>query len=387
MARQMSGRSRPTGESAPLRVITVVGARPQFIKAAAISKALAQLNKTGDIEIVEVLVHTGQHYDDEMSATFFSELGLRTATHNLGVGSGPHGAQTGEMLKRLEPVLVEEAPDVVLAYGDTNSTLAAALAAAKLNLPVAHVEAGLRSYRKDMAEEINRVVTDHLSSLLFCPSSNSAQNLEREGITQGVTISGDVMYDVMLQHLPRADCSLLLAELDVEAGKYAVATVHRAENTDVGPRLGDIMGALADLSAAGLPVILPLHPRTRQRLGDWSAPGVHIIEPATYHQMLGLQRLARVILTDSGGMQKEAYWLGVPCVTLRDETEWPETVDLGWNVIAGTDRSLIVEAGLVARRGSEGSSAYGEGGSSLRIGEALAQWHRSQQTVGSTLDA
>jgi UDP-GlcNAc3NAcA epimerase len=364
---------------ASLRVLTVVGARPQFIKAAAISRALENMNRSGGLaQFHEVLVHTGQHYDDEMSAAFFSELGLLTPAHNLGVGSGHHGAQTGEMLKRLEPVLLSEAPDLVLVYGDTNTTLAASLAAAKLNLPVAHVEAGLRSYRKDMPEEVNRVVTDHLSTLLFCPSPHSARNLEREGITAGVTVSGDVMFDVMLHHLPRADCSMLLTRLGLEPGQYALATVHRAENTDDEVRLTSIMAALTDLSGTGLPVILPLHPRTRQRLGDGNVPGVRIIKPAAYEQMLCLQQSARVILTDSGGIQKEAYWLGVPCVTLRDETEWPETVDKGWNVLAGTDRSRVVRAAIDAKHGPDRPPIYGEGNSAETTVRAIARWHQGQ---------
>jgi UDP-GlcNAc3NAcA epimerase len=348
-----------------LKMTTIVGARPQFIKVAAVSRAINRHNAAyPDQAIREMLIHTGQHYDYEMSAVFFRELGLPEPAHHLGVGAGPHGAQTGEMLKRVETVLLEERPDLVLVYGDTNSTLAGALTAAKLHLPVAHVEAGLRSFNRQMPEEVNRILTDQLATWLFCPSEQAVQNLVREGIQENIHLIGDVMYDVLLWHLPLAQQHIeFLKELDLQPGDYALATVHRAENTDDDRRLTAIFAALERLAEDGLPVILPLHPRTRKALSSlgFSPKGVKMAPPISYQEMLCLEANARVILTDSGGVQKEAYWLGVPCVTLREETEWVETVEAGWNVLAGCDPDQIVEVARNARPGNDQSPLYGDG--------------------------
>lgn len=361
----------------PLKVATVVGARPQFIKAAAISRAIAQHNATcSERTITEVLIHTGQHYDYKMSAVFFHELGLPEPTHHLGVGSGPHGAQTGEMLKQLEAVLLRDKPDLVLVQGDTNSTLAGALAAAKLHVPVAHVEAGLRSFNQRMPEEVNRILTDHLATWLFCPSEQAVQNLAREGIREGVHLVGDVMYDVLLWHLPRArEHQSLLTERGLQPGSYALATIHRAENTDDPQRLRSIFTALERLAQDGLPVVIPLHPRTDKALASVGIvlERVHAMPPISYEEMLCLEANARVILTDSGGLQKEAYWLGVPCVTLREETEWVETVIVGWNVLVGCDLDRVIEAAHRARPNRSGPSLYGDGHAAERIVCCLAE--------------
>lgn len=360
----------------PLKIATVVGARPQFIKAAAISRALA---KHGALHpgrpLTEVMIHTGQHYDAGMSDVFFAELGLPTPAYHLEVGSGPHGAQTGEMLKRLESSLLEAQPDIVLVYGDTNSTLAGALVAAKLQMPLAHVEAGLRSFNRRMPEEINRIVADRLSSWLFGSSEESRRNLAREGIETGVHIVGDVMYDVLLWHRGRATTNRTMTEsLGLESRGYALATVHRAENTDTPDRLRAIIAAFEALPAHGLRVVWPLHPRTRRVLQEMSLTprGIDMRPPASYEEMLALAAGARVILTDSGGVQKEAYWLGIPCVTLRDETEWVETVTAGWNRLVGCRTAAIIEAALQAKKPSDRGALYGDGDAAGRIVSVLA---------------
>lgn len=360
-----------------MKVVSVVGARPQFIKAAAVSRAIARRNVGGLAGAVsEVLVHTGQHYDDGMSAVFFRELGLADSAHNLAVGSGSHATQTGEMLQRLEPILLQEKPDVVVVYGDTNSTLAGALVAAKLGLPIAHVEAGLRSFNRRMPEEINRVVTDHLSTWLFCPSREAVDNLESEGIREGVHQVGDVMYDVLLWQRLRA---LALSDAgsirDLRPGEYALTTVHRAENTDDPKRLRAIFEALERIAEQDLTVVVPLHPRTQKALAGAGlvAHGLKVLPPASYEQMLTLEMNARVILTDSGGVQKEAYWLGVPCVTLRDETEWPETLAGGWNVLVGVDSGRITSETLRARPLTDRPHVYGDGHAAERIVSVLLQ--------------
>ena len=321
-----------------VRFLTVLGARPQFIKAAPLSAVLRR-------QYHEVIVHTGQHYDHQMSDVFFEQLGIPSPDHHLDVGSGSHGEQTGTMLTRLEAVMQREPPDVVLVYGDTNSTLAGALAAAKLNIPVAHVEAGLRSFNRAMPEEINRVVTDHLSTWLFAPSSHAERQLATEGLSRGVHVVGDIMLDAVLQHAERARRSSPYPQAaNVCAGMFYLCTVHRAENTDRPERLRGILEGLARLDQ---PVVLPLHPRTRKRLTEFGlTPGlnVRVIEPVGYLDMLQLERSAATILTDSGGIQKEAYYLEVPCVTLREETEWVETTDIGWNALAGTDPDAIMAA-------------------------------------------
>jgi UDP-GlcNAc3NAcA epimerase len=345
-----------------MKFLTVVGARPQFVKAAPLSRELRKNHQ-------EVLVHTGQHYDQGMSAVFFTELEIAEPDHNLGIGSGPHGSQTGAMLAALEEVMLSERPDAVIVYGDTNSTLAGALAAVKLNLPVAHVEAGLRSFNRRMPEEINRLVSDHVATWLFAPSQGAADQLEAEGITNGVHVVGDIMIDALRIHSPRAALPL---SLGVTPGKYALATVHRAENTDDPERLQAI---LRGLGALELPVILPLHPRTRKMLAEFGltiASSIRLVEPVGYLEMLALEASAAMILTDSGGVQKEAYHFGVPCLTLRDETEWTETLELGWNRLCGADADRIAAAArqLPARQ-TPRPALYGDGHAAERIVEAL----------------
>jgi len=320
-----------------VKIVTVVGARPQFIKAAPVSRALRKQH-------TEILVHTGQHYDNNMSAVFFEELDIPEPDYNLGIGSASHGAQTGAMLAAIEEVLLKERPDWMLVYGDTNSTLAGALAAVKLHIKVAHVEAGLRSFNRLMPEEINRLLTDHVSDLLLCPSQTAADNLKAEGVTRGVHVVGDVMADALAYAVARsAGRSQVLPRLGLTAKKYLLVTIHRAENTDDPGRITSILSALNDLQET---VVFPVHPRTRavlEKLDCVIQPHVLLIEPVGYLDMAQLEQSARMILTDSGGIQKEAYWLGVPCVTLRDETEWVETVAAGWNVLAGADEGTIVE--------------------------------------------
>jgi UDP-GlcNAc3NAcA epimerase len=327
-----------------MKIVTIVGARPQFIKAAPVSKALRPAGH------VEVLIHTGQHYDYRMSQVFFDELGIPQPDVNLEVGSGSHGWQTAQMLMHLEEVLIAEKPDWVLVYGDTNSTLAGALAAVKLRIPLAHVEAGLRSFNREMPEEHNRVVADHCSDLLFCPTQTAVSHLSREGVTQGVHLVGDTMYDAVLQFAAIANQhSTIMQKLELKPREYLLATVHRPYNTDVAENLHNILAAFSDIE---VPIIFPVHPRTKSKIAelneDWGSkhgtPNVRMIEPVGYLDMLVLEQNARMILTDSGGMQKEAYFFGVPCLTLRPETEWVETVDAGWNVVVGANQAQIVQA-------------------------------------------
>lgn len=328
------------------RVVTVVGARPQFVKAATVSRAIAAHNAASPAHsVTETVVHTGQHYDANLSGVFFEELGLRSPAHHLGVGSGTQARQTAQMLAQVEAVLEHERPDWLIVYGDTNSTLAGALAAAKLHIPIAHVEAGLRSFNRRMPEEINRVLTDRLSALLCCPTRTATANLAAEGITDRVRLTGDVMYDSLLHEVGRAERrGDVLSRLNIRPRQYVLATVHRAENTDDAERLDEIVSAL---EAVACPVVWPMHPRARARLAELRrSPGgsLRILEPVSYHEMLMLEKRARVIATDSGGVQKEAYFFGVPCVTLRDETEWVELVQAGWNRLAGARRDSIASA-------------------------------------------
>ena len=356
-----------------MRIVTVVGARPQFVKAAALGRALRRRH-------TEVLLHTGQHYDEEMSAVFFRELEIPEPDYNLGIGSAAHGAQTGEMLAGVEAVLLKEKPDWVLVYGDTNSTLAGALAAAKLGLPVAHVEAGLRSFNRRMPEEINRVLTDHLASLLFCPSRAAAENLAREGVVRGVHVVGDIMKDALsaAARLARAR-SGILRRLGLEPKRFLLATVHRAENTDDARRLRGILAALAEL-ARSEPVVFPVHPRARKCIralaGGKASGRLRMIDPVGYLDMVMLERSARMILTDSGGVQKEAYWLGVPCVTLRDETEWVETTAAGWNVVVGADAGRITAAVRRHAAPAKHPALYGDGKAAQRCVRLLERCRR-----------
>jgi UDP-GlcNAc3NAcA epimerase len=357
------------------KIVTVLGARPQFIKASVVSSALRQ---SGNLH--EVQVHTGQHFDANMSDVFFSELGMAPPAYQLDIHGGRHGAMTGRMLAAVEQVLVDEHPDAVLVYGDTNSTLAGALAAAKLRIPVAHVEAGLRSFNLAMPEEVNRILTDRISRWLFTPTVTAREHLLREGVAQACIVPvGDVMYDVALHHGARVGAAGgVLGALGLAPGAYALATVHRAENTDDARRLDAIVAALQTLSLR-LPVVWPLHPRTRgvlqqagrlQALGD----GLHLIHPVGYLDMVQLEKYAALVATDSGGVQKEAFFHGVPCVTLRDETEWVELVDAGWNRLAPPHAAAEVAAALLAALGTRGEAVrpYGDGDAAQRIVQRLA---------------
>lgn len=310
-----------------LKIATVVGARPQFIKAAAVSRAIAA---APDVE--ECLIHTGQHFDDSMSAVFFRELELPDPGHNLGIASGSHGAMTGRMMEAIEQVLLEEKPDLTLVYGDTNSTLAGALAATKLHIPVGHVEAGLRSFNRRMPEEVNRVVTDHVASMHFCPTAASVENLAREGVTDNVHHVGDVMYDATRFAMRAAAESGIVAALGLAGKSYAVGTIHRAENTDSAPALRQVCDYLRQ-AAGERTLVVPLHPRTRQALARFglSLDPAIVVDPLGYFDLHALIAGAEMVYTDSGGLQKEAYFHGKPCVTLRDETEWVETIEHGWN--------------------------------------------------------
>jgi UDP-N-acetylglucosamine 2-epimerase len=352
-----------------LKVLTVVGARPQFIKAAPVSRALRRAGHQ------EFLVHTGQHYDFNMSQVFFEELGGLEQSLNLGVGSGSHAAQTAQMLVRLEEVMLGERPDWVLVYGDTNSTLAGALAACKVGIPIAHVEAGLRSYNRGMPEEHNRVLTDHCADLLLCPTQTAVDNLAKEGITQGVHLVGDTMYDAVLQCSAKArETSTILSDLSLMAKQYALATVHRNYNTDQPDNLRGIISALAELDR---PVVFPVHPRTRHKIQElgWDLAdltNLKLIEPVGYFDLLALLSSAELLLTDSGGMQKEAYFLQVPCVTLRTETEWVETVSAGWNVVSGSSRESIAAAVQQVRSQPRvAGNWFGDGDAAKKIRESL----------------
>jgi len=347
-------------------VVSIVGARPQFIKAAPVSRALAASFR-------EVLIHTGQHYDHGMSEIFFRELEMRPPDFHLGLGGGTHGEQTGKMLIGIERILSSVRPDCVLVYGDTNSTLSGALAAAQNQVPLAHVEAGLRSYNRAMPEEVNRVLTDHISSLLFCPTDAAIENLAREGITRGVHRVGDVMYDALLHNLALArERSTILNTLGLEQGTYALATVHRAANTDDPARMRAILTALRSL---GTGVIFPVHPRTRKMIRESGlslSRNVMMIEPVSHFDALVLQENADCILTDSGGMQKEAYLLGVRCITLREETEWVETVQAGWNKLTGVDAGLIRSAFDTWHPSGERPALYGNGHAAQEICQILS---------------
>jgi len=364
-----------------MRILTIVGARPQFIKAAMVSRAIQAHNREGGTPVIEELIlHTGQHYDPNMSEVFFKELQIPEPAVNLQAGTGSHGEMTGRMLGQLEQEMIQRKPDLVLVYGDTNSTLAGALAAAKLHIPVAHVEAGLRSFNRAMPEEVNRVLTDHVATQLFCPTGTSVANLLREGITEQVHPVGDVMYDAALLFGALAlRSSDILGRCGLTKGGFALATLHRAENTDDPVRLEGILEGLQALPA---PVVLPLHPRTRSKLSPSVLAQVEarlvLLEPLSYLDMVMLEKHARVILTDSGGVQKEAYFHGVPCITLRDETEWVETVEAGWNQLAGANPDRIAACVAKAAKGRP-IGEYGDGQSAARIVALLAApfFHRA----------
>lgn len=355
-----------------MKIVTVVGARPQFIKAAAVARVIRR-DYAGEVE--EVIVHTGQHYDENMSQVFFQELDIPQPRYNLEISGGQHGAMTGRMLEAVEKVLLDEKPDWVLIYGDTNSTLAGALAAAKLHIPIAHVEAGLRSFNMQMPEEVNRILSDRVSSLLFCPTESAVQNLNAEGIASGVHNVGDVMYDVSMFYCDLArQKSRILDDLDLTEGEFVLATCHRAENTDIPDRLLGIVDALATISA-DTPVVLPLHPRTRKLLEQLDGVGrlgaVKVVEPVSFLDMIRLEQSAHAVITDSGGVQKEAYFFGVPCLTTRDETEWVETIEAGWNQLVGADATRIREAYSGLRCPVSQPRFYGNGQAAERILQLL----------------
>lgn len=358
-----------------MNVLSVIGARPQFIKAASLTPVLRRKHR-------EILVHTGQHYDYEMSKVFFEGLRLPEPDHNLEVGSSTHGEQTGKMLAALERVLLAERPDLVLIYGDTNSTLAGAIAAAKLTIPVAHVEAGMRSFVKTMPEEVNRVLADHVSDLLFCTTSTAVDNLRRESIEEGVHLVGDVMFDVARTSAAAAEReSKILDDLGLDDKGYLLATVHRQSNTDDPEKLRNIVDAFTAIDAT---LVFPVHPRTRKCLDRTalsevleSAPNVILTAPLGYLDFVMLERHASKILTDSGGIQKEACFHRVPCITLREETEWVETVEAGWNILVGTHKERILEAIRTDFRGDEsslGKTFMLDGTASERITDILTEW-------------
>lgn len=349
-----------------MKIVSVVGARPQFIKAAAISRNLRERHQ-------ELLLHTGQHYDYEMSGIFFDGLQIPPPDVNLEVGSGSHGTQTAVMLQKIEAVLLAERPEYVLIYGDTNSTLAGALAASKLGIPIAHVEAGLRSFNRRMPEETNRVVADHLSTILLCPSQTAVENLALESITQNVHLVGDVMLDILnwaQERMSAGRCDVL-ERFCLTAGNYLVATVHRSENTDDGTRLSAILDGFNEINET---LVFPVHPRAHKLIKAARVrfkSHIRLIDPVGYLEMVALTRNARLVLTDSGGLQKEAYWLGVPCITLRNETEWVETVSAGWNILVGADASAVVEAVHAFCPTAERDPLYGDGCAAQRCVELL----------------
>ncbi len=359
-----------------MNLVTVVGARPQFIKASPVSQVLQEYGHN------EYIVHTGQHYDTGMSQVFFDELGIPSPACNLEIGSGSHAEQTAGMLQGLERILLQQNPDCVLVYGDTNSTLAGALTASKLGIPVIHVEAGLRSFNKRMPEEINRIIADQLADLLFAPTETAAANLRNEGIPANkIFVVGDVMYDAALKFAERAEKeSSILNALSIRSREYILATIHRAENTDDAGKLKNIFSELAAV-ARHYPVILPLHPRTRGALERSSllksAEGnLQVIEPIGYLDMVQLERNAAVIATDSGGVQKEAFFYHVPCVTLRTETEWGELVELGWNRLCPPGAPNSIAGSILEAVGSLGQDGepYGKGDSARKIVRVMTDW-------------
>ncbi|NRQ01192.1 non-hydrolyzing UDP-N-acetylglucosamine 2-epimerase [Marinobacterium sp. xm-d-530] len=365
------------------KILTIVGARPQFIKAAAVSRAILDEFST---VLNEVIVHTGQHYDENMSQVFFDELEIPRPAVNLAVKASSHGAMTGRMLEQIEELILSEQPDAILIYGDTNSTLAGALAASKLHVPVFHVEAGLRSFNMKMPEEVNRILSDRVSSLLFCPTDSAAENLSAEGINQGVSVVGDVMFDVALFYQDLAkEKSRLIGELDLSGTKYVLATCHRAENTDSFERLSEILRGLAAI-AEQYPVVLPLHPRTKKLIENYELSNllakIVLLDPLPYLDMIALEQGATAIVTDSGGVQKEAFFCGVPCITMRDETEWIETVALGANTLTGADAGKILSA-FESSQSSESSrwaaKPYGDGQASKAIAQHMINFLNSKE--------
>jgi UDP-GlcNAc3NAcA epimerase len=358
-------------------IYTVVGARPQFIKAYALSAKLADLNARGG-DIAEKLIHTGQHYDSNMSDVFFQELSIPPPHLHLNIHGGAHGAMTARMLSALEAVFSHDKPSAVLVYGDTNSTLAAALAAVKLHIPVMHVEAGLRSFNMRMPEEVNRILTDKISTRLYCPSAKAVGNLANEGQVEGVVNTGDIMLDACTLMLDTAsEKSTFLKKYDLGSKEYVLATIHRAENTDSIVRLTEIVRALASI-ANECRVVLPLHPRTKAMLDQYNLNRdlgkVQIIEPIGYFDMLVAQKNAHVIVTDSGGVQKEAYFVRTPCITIRDQTEWTETVDAGWNTLVTAQCDLILRQYKITSWPNEQANCFGDGSAAVKIADDLYRY-------------
>ncbi|MEM7102346.1 MAG: UDP-N-acetylglucosamine 2-epimerase (non-hydrolyzing) [Bacteroidota bacterium] len=347
-------------------IISIVGARPQFVKAAVVSKAFRENG------IPEKIVHTGQHYDTRMSEVFWTELGLPSYDINLEVGSGSHGKQTALMIEKIESYLLacDPLPRAILLYGDTNSTIAGAIAASKIHIPIIHVEAGLRSFNRRMPEEINRIVTDHLSEILFCSSDSPVNQLETEGITKGVYEVGDVMYDAMATFSEIAKSKINLTDvIPFPEGDFALATIHRPSNTDNIDNLNSILSAIAEI---GMPCIWPVHPRNKKKIAELDLPSnLYPVEPVSYLEMLILLSHCTKVFTDSGGLQKEAYWMKKPCITLREETEWIETLENGWNVITGSNKSAILDAANNPPDPDSWKPVYGDGRASVRIAEIV----------------
>ena len=355
-----------------MRIISIIGARPQFIKASAISRAIRTYNKSTTDSINETIIHTGQHFDKNMSKVFFNELEIPEPDYNLEISGLKHGAMTGRMLEKIENILEEIQPNAVLIYGDTNSTLAGALAASKLHIPIAHIEAGLRSFNMNMPEEINRIISDRISTLLFCPTEEAIKNLHAEAVNSGTHLVGDVMYDAVKFYGEKAKNDIDLDKWDLTNKEYVLCTIHRAENTNDSLRLVSILDALQEITRQ-CKIILPLHPRTRQLINTYGINeklnDLNIIEPVSYLEMLRLEDSALAILTDSGGVQKEAFFNKVPCITLRDETEWVETVQLGWNQVVGTDKEKILASfnGIPHWQTQTGMEPYGNGTAAEKI--------------------
>jgi len=357
------------------KIVSIIGARPQFIKTPLVSKEIRKFAR-------EILVHTGQHYDDNMSAIFFNQLKIFKPDYNLEVGSDTQGKQTARMLERIEAVLIKEKPDLVIIYGDTNSTVAGALAAVKLHIPVAHVEAGMRSFNRQMPEEINRIVSDHIADLLFAPTESSVKLLKKEGITTGVHFVGDVMHDIRKKIKNQKSKIKILEKYTIKPQKYILATVHRQENTDIRQHLENIIEAFMKIEET---IIFPAHPRTVKFLKGYGLdkiiakyPHIKIIEPVGFFEMVALEKNARLILTDSGGVQKEAYLNRVPCVTLRNETEWIETVASGWNRLGGTNVAKIVRLAKNFPRPKNHPNFLGDGRAYKKISSIIKKFLNSK---------
>jgi len=353
------------------KILTIAGTRPQLVKIAAVSRVLRE-------SFDEVLVNTGQHYDYNMAGVFFDELNIPKPDYDLGIGSDTHGRQTGKMMIAVEEIVEKEKPDAILVYGDTNSTLAGAIVASKLHIPIIHIEAGLRSYNKEMPEEINRVMTDHVSTLLFAPTDLAVGNLAKEGILDGVHQVGDVMYDAVLYNIALAEEKHTLADYDLNSGEYVLGTIHRADNTDNKHRLEAVLKAFSALEEK---VYLPLHPRTKSKIDSFGlnsileqANNIKIVEPISYLEMLLLEKHAKAIVTDSGGVQKEAYFAKVPCITLRDQTEWVETIETGWNQLVNPLEVNLAEKLSNLQLGEPIEDLYGDGNAAKKIVSILTSY-------------